>query len=612
MEEEENYNHIISKIKEAFNSPELSDILIRSKNKTFHCHKIILSSREGGWGIEKSKSLASTNILHWQDIKDNIAERILHWIYLGKRLASESDSREFLQDLMGAALTLKLTDVKTSVEDLIRNKDDVKLQVLRESKKQGMVKACNTCPGCMREDCGFCRECMDMKKHGGEGKLKKRCRLRQCSAQIQTRNLRKINQINRESSTKVHPRFMVVERKNLLVSKVIKIPSSGNIARFNPITEEDLSENEEKMDRVQELIQDVNIVGKVGGSNNHIDIGQQISGSEMNISHLPEEVSTMEEGLCSSSNAETSVRENTSKVTRSHEEANYLDNVLVSVTNAEHDYTSVSWVRYSTLYFGFNIKVYFHVKVNDRNSDTTQTCSEPDMDYQDEIWNQDSGVSSEAEENTRTRVFEQKFSLPPGVDPANVKSNISIPTLGTQYELNSLLSINTIGRKGSHVSEVSMTSGYNVTSAAEKTEHILDDRVSKYIDHDIGQDVVDGHGDYGDHDLTLETILNTTQDAPRAEQETFETPRDQLVNPQALTPELLVSPPSPAGSDREDGSIKEGCVDTKALNTNPEELVIETIENTVVEEAGHLNQLSNPYIMNEVKQKCRDVIKTTN
>lgn len=252
----------------------------------------------------------------------------------------------------------------------------------------------------------------------------------------------------------------------------------------------------------------------------------------MNISHLPDEVSTMERGLCSSSNAETSVRENTSKVTRSHEEANYLDNVLVSVTNAEHDYTSVSWVRYSTLYFGFNIKDYFHVKVNDMNSDTTQTCSEPDMDYQDEIWNQDSGVSSEAEENTRTRVFEQKFSLPPGVDPANVKSNISIPTLGTQYELNSLLSINTIGRKGSHMSEVSMTSGYNVTSAAEKTEHILDDRVSKYIDHDIGQDVVDGHGDYGGHDLTLETILNTTQDAPRAEQETLETPRDQLVNPQ--------------------------------------------------------------------------------
>ena len=108
MEEEENYERIISKVKEAFNSPEFSDILIRSKNKTFNCHKIILSSREGGWGIEKS--LASTSILHWPDIEDNIAERILHWIYLGKRLASELDSREFLQDLMGAAVTLKLTE----------------------------------------------------------------------------------------------------------------------------------------------------------------------------------------------------------------------------------------------------------------------------------------------------------------------------------------------------------------------------------------------------------------------------------------------------------------------------------------------------------------------
>ena len=130
--------------------------------------------------------------------------------------------------------------------------------------------------------------------------------------------------------------------------------------------------------------------------------------------------------------------------------------------------------------------------------------------------------------------------------------NISIPTLGTQYELSSLLSIDTIGRKGSHQSEVSIGSGYNVTTAAEKTEHILDDRVSKYIDHDIGQDVVDGHN------VTLETILNTTQDpptdttiAPKAEQEMFETPNerhmpDKMLNPP--TPELLVSPPSPAGS----------------------------------------------------------------
>ena len=48
MEEEENYERIISKVKEAFNSPELSDILIRSKNKTFHCHKIHNSFLQGG------------------------------------------------------------------------------------------------------------------------------------------------------------------------------------------------------------------------------------------------------------------------------------------------------------------------------------------------------------------------------------------------------------------------------------------------------------------------------------------------------------------------------------------------------------------------------------
>ena len=133
--------------------------------------------------------------------------------------------------------------------------------------------------------------------------------------------------------------------------------------------------------------------------------------------------------------------------------------------------------------------------------------------------------------------------------------NISIPTLGTHYELNSLLSINTIGRKDSHQSEISMDSDYNVKTAAEKTEHIIDDRVSKYIDYDIGQDVVDGH------DITLETILNTTRDphtenniAPKAEPEMFETPRDSQINPlnpAALAPELMISPPSPAGSDRE-------------------------------------------------------------
>ena len=317
MEEEENYLHIITKVRESFNSPELSDILVRSKNTTFHCHKIILSSREGGWGLEKS--LACTNILNWQDINDQTAARILRWIYLGKQIASELDSSEFLKDLLTAALKLKLTDIKTSVEELIREKDDVQLLVKSESQRQGMIKACNACPGCLREDCGICRMCQDMRKYGGDGKLKKRCKLRQCSAQIQTRNLRRIN---KESSTKVPPNFMVVERKNLFITKVVKV--QPNPSRR---IEEDLSENEEKIERDQELVQEVSILDEVG------------------VSHLPDKVSHQVSTTCS--NAETSVREDMSEgsVTGTQEEAEYQDKLLVSVTNAEHDYTSVSWVR---------------------------------------------------------------------------------------------------------------------------------------------------------------------------------------------------------------------------------------------------------------------------
>ena len=58
-------------------------------------------------------------------------------------------------------------------------------------------------------------------------------------------------------------------------------------------------------------------------SNGQVDIRQLISSSEMNISHHPDEVSTTEESLCS--NAKTSIREDTSKVTvtRTQEEADY-------------------------------------------------------------------------------------------------------------------------------------------------------------------------------------------------------------------------------------------------------------------------------------------------
>lgn len=39
---------------------------------------------------------------------------------------------------------------------------------------------CNQCRGCSRENCNECRFCLDMKKNGGEGKLRQSCALRFC------------------------------------------------------------------------------------------------------------------------------------------------------------------------------------------------------------------------------------------------------------------------------------------------------------------------------------------------------------------------------------------------------------------------------------------------
>jgi len=39
---------------------------------------------------------------------------------------------------------------------------------------------CNNCSACLMNDCGGCKFCLDKRKFGGPGKLKKRCELRQC------------------------------------------------------------------------------------------------------------------------------------------------------------------------------------------------------------------------------------------------------------------------------------------------------------------------------------------------------------------------------------------------------------------------------------------------
>ena len=39
---------------------------------------------------------------------------------------------------------------------------------------------CHQCEGCSRENCNKCRFCLDMKKNGGEGKLRQSCAMRFC------------------------------------------------------------------------------------------------------------------------------------------------------------------------------------------------------------------------------------------------------------------------------------------------------------------------------------------------------------------------------------------------------------------------------------------------
>ncbi|KAJ8046741.1 CXXC-type zinc finger protein 1 [Holothuria leucospilota] len=42
------------------------------------------------------------------------------------------------------------------------------------------IRRCGDCEACLRSDCGQCDFCLDMKKFGGPGKMRQKCRMRQC------------------------------------------------------------------------------------------------------------------------------------------------------------------------------------------------------------------------------------------------------------------------------------------------------------------------------------------------------------------------------------------------------------------------------------------------
>jgi len=121
--------------------------------------------------------------------------------------------------------------------------------------------------------------------------------------------------------------------------------------------------------------------------------------------------------------------------------------------------------------------------------------------------------------------------------------HISLPTLGTQYELASLLTINTVGRKSSNISETSNQASEDLEKT-DKSEDVFDGRVSKYIDASTlemnkAEEYIAECGDY-----TLQNILDVTTDERLGSSQSFNlqppqaVPENSTSRPQSLIEDL--------------------------------------------------------------------------
>ena len=94
---------ILNTIKDLYNQQTFSDIIVISSQKTYNCHKVILSSK-GGWGV----NLKNSNRIDCSKFNDKVVERILKWVYLGVNVISSEDSLEFLTQLVNVGEKLNL------------------------------------------------------------------------------------------------------------------------------------------------------------------------------------------------------------------------------------------------------------------------------------------------------------------------------------------------------------------------------------------------------------------------------------------------------------------------------------------------------------------------
>ncbi|XP_072043951.1 uncharacterized protein [Amphiura filiformis] len=70
---------------------------------------------------------------------------------------------------------------RCSNEENMSRRDKVSLasKTRKSSSKEHRIK-CGLCDNCLRDDCGECRFCKDMKKYGGPGRLRQSCKMKRC------------------------------------------------------------------------------------------------------------------------------------------------------------------------------------------------------------------------------------------------------------------------------------------------------------------------------------------------------------------------------------------------------------------------------------------------
>ena len=111
--------------------------------------------------------------------------------YAVKQQKTESNSSDGLLNTIFKTTSIKTTQSETTccrkynMRKLQRTKGSIKKRlrssfVMRSNIERRRRIRCRTCEPCVRDDCGDCKYCKDMRKFGGQGISKQCCLKKQC------------------------------------------------------------------------------------------------------------------------------------------------------------------------------------------------------------------------------------------------------------------------------------------------------------------------------------------------------------------------------------------------------------------------------------------------